>query len=955
MGHGSSRIILAALALLLSTSCRVQPGAGPASVQEPAGIQVRAWEHETSDIEVDPRIHFGQLENGLRWAYAKNGEPQDRCYLRLHVDVGSLAETEEERGMAHFLEHMAFNGSENYSAGTLIEWFQAHGMAFGADTNAHTTFGETVYKLDLPESNAISIGEGLGVLRDFAGGLLLQDEEVQKEKGVIDGEERERDSAQMRVFKKRLEHTMAGTLLPERLPIGTKAARDAFTASSVRRFYERWYRPENMTLVLVGDLEGVDPVPLIEQAFADLKAPAEPLAREPDVGRPSGLSQSYSIFEPEIPAVLLAIERSTEWQDEPYDREHLADDLPLGVAHAMLNLRLRELSKLQDAPFLNAQVSRGELLNVTEMVSMSIACPTEKWKAALAAGEQELRRALEHGFQEGELAEQRAERLRGLDEAVEREPTSGSAALVSRLLRAAEERYVPANATTRRAILKPAIESLTVEDCHAALREAWSQGELSISATGKLDLGGDAGDQLVAEYENSRAVDVAASAGIEVSEFAYASSPDQKGAISSQERVEDLDFATVRFQNGVTLNVKKTDFKERQILIDTRIGEGRLSLPSESAALTRVADMVFHSGGLEAHSEDDLRRLTAGRQASVSFGIGEDHFSLSGATTADDLLLQCELTCAYIEHPGWRDEGLIMLRKQIPLLYESLEHQHMGPMMREFLPEVYSGDQRFGMPPRESLESFGLAEVKEWLGPQLASAPVEVTICGDLDIEQTIDIVARTFGSLPARREYREFAEHRLAPAPLGGIRQTHSIVTDVPKSMVLVLLPTTDGIDLTRRQRLSFLDTVVDDRLRIHVRERLGAAYTPQSQMEAGRLYPGVGMQLMLAMADPDKVDVLVEACLEICDALASDGVTDEEVERLREPILRRMRDMKRRNGFWLGAIAESHRRPESLDEVRNLTGAFEGIGAAELSELAARFFSRDRASILVVNPGPK
>ncbi len=220
--------------------------------QAPTGA--RAWEHQTSDIPVDPRIHFGALANGLRYAWMDNSEPKQRCYLRLHVDVGSLAESDAERGMAHYLEHMAFNGSKRFPAGSLVEWFQRHGMSFGADTNASTGFSQTIYQLDLPVSDEKTIVEGLQVMRDYADGLLIEPKEVDFERGVIDGEERERDSAGMRVLKETLRLQMSGTKVAERLPIGIKAARDKLDAPALRKFYSTWYRPDNMTLLVIGDL-----------------------------------------------------------------------------------------------------------------------------------------------------------------------------------------------------------------------------------------------------------------------------------------------------------------------------------------------------------------------------------------------------------------------------------------------------------------------------------------------------------------------------------------------------------------------------------------------------------------------------------------------------------------------------------------------------------------------------
>jgi len=195
----------------------------------PSGT-VTPWPHESSDLQVDQRIHYGSLPNGMRFAWADNPEPNDRVYLRLHVNAGSFGETDTELGMAHFLEHMAFNGSENFEPGTLIEWFQEHGMSFGADTNAHTIFSETVYKLDMPDRDEATLRDGLKVMRDFAGGLDLLEAEVQAEKGVIDGEQRERDSAGFRAFVQVLNRQFAGTRYAVRMPIGTKEVRDEFTA-----------------------------------------------------------------------------------------------------------------------------------------------------------------------------------------------------------------------------------------------------------------------------------------------------------------------------------------------------------------------------------------------------------------------------------------------------------------------------------------------------------------------------------------------------------------------------------------------------------------------------------------------------------------------------------------------------------------------------------------------------
>ncbi|HVS20075.1 MAG TPA: insulinase family protein [Planctomycetota bacterium] len=944
-------LVFALVALPLA--CRSD---GPAAAPEaPATtVEPRAWPHETSDIPVDPRVHFAALDNGLRIAWAANPEPDERCYVRLHVDVGSLAETERERGLAHFLEHLAFNGSENFPAGTLIEWFQSHGMSFGADTNAHTSFSETVYKLDLPEADAETLREGLAVLRDFAGGLLLEPDEVEAEKGVIDGEERERDSPGMRLFERELQLAFAGTRLPERLPIGTRAARSAFDAELVRGFYERWYRPDAMTLVIVGDLGDLDPLPLIEDAFADLRAPAVPLPVEPDVGAPESYARSYAIAEDEVPTVTLTLQRLVPWEEEPPTRAEWVEDLPLAYARSMINLRLSELAKTEAAPFLGAGLSSAEAFEVFDGEALNVTADPERWKEALAFCERELRRALQDGFAASELAEVRANALRSLDEAVEREAKAHSGALVNALLAAAEEDFVPTDARTRRGILKPALEALTPEACHAALVEAWGRGEPSVSATGNLDLGDDAAALLLAAYAESAAVPVESSAVAEAAAFAYPSDPAVRGEIVERREVEDLEFTQVVFANGVRLNVKATDFQEQQILLAVRFGEGRLTHSKDAYVEEWVANQVLGGAGLEAHSVDDLRRLTAGRQVGLRLAVGLDAFQIDGATTPEDLLFELELARATLAHPGWRPDGLVPFKRQVPLFLQQLPRRVQGPLFREFLPALYQGDPRFGLPDEESIQAVEMETLRAWIEPLLDDAPVELSLVGDLDVDAAIDAVAQTVGTLPQRRAWREHAEERVAPAPASGVHQVHAIDTEDEKSLVLVVFPLPDGIDADRRRRFALLDAVLADRIRVHVREELGAAYSPGTSLSMNPVYPDVGSWTLEGQAEPEQADALREALLATAEALANEGVTDEELERQRAPILNQRRDGKRTNGFWIGVLDESQRDPAHLDQVRSGDRVFEATTAEELSALAAEHLQRERASTLIVNPEP-
>jgi len=914
---------------------------------------VRAWEHEHSDLAVDPRLHFGHFANGVRWVWARNAEPKFRSYLRLHVNAGSLGEEDSERGLAHFLEHMAFNGSEHYPAGTLVEWFQRQGMAFGADLNAHTDFGETVYELDLPNSDATLLDEGLGVLRDFAFGLTLAEAEIDKEKGVVDSEERERDSPGYRLFVRQLQTLLGETRLDERIPIGVQATRARFTSESVRAFYRRWYRPENLTLVLVGDLGELDPVPLFAKHFEGVPRPAGAPAVEPPRGAVTKLAQRLSLHEPEVPSVSIRVDSLVPWVERPESAARWRAELPLMVARSIVDLRFSERVKRADAPFLSAGLGSAEAMQALDGEELTVNCAPEKWREALAAGEQELRRALQHGFQSAELEEVRANLQRSLREAVEREATQTSASLVGTILGAAEERSVPTSAQTLLDVLQPVLEALTAESCQQALAQAWSKGTLTITTLGHLDLGAQPAQALDEAWGASRAVEVAKGAAIEVADFAYLPAPEAPAArLPELAPVADLEFAQFRLDNGVRVNVKRTDFREKQILFRAQLGEGRLSLGARGQPLGWMSERVFEDGGLGKHTLDELRRILAGKEVVVSFSAGVDSFSFAGATTQADLLLQCAVVCAYLQDAGWREDGFVRVKRELPLMYESMRHQHQGPVVREFMSAVFSGDQRFAFFAQPELEAVELPAVRDWLAPFLADAPLELSFVGDLEPEAVRAAVAATFGRLPARRAPRAYDEQRKVPAPKSGVHQVHTIDTQVPKSLLVVVFPIPDELDSERTWRFGFLTEVLRDRLRLEVREKLGAAYSPSAGLQQSRTFPGVGLLSLQAMTEPANVETLKEACLAVTDALAKDGVRAEEVARLREPILKGLRDARRENAWWLNVMAESQKRPAVLDEARKQVAYYESITAEQLTELAKAYLGRERCSSVIVNP---
>jgi zinc protease len=803
------------------------------------------------------------------------------------------------------------------------------------------------------------VADGLKVMRDVADGLTIPDVEVQAEKGVVDGEERERDRPEVRAGLAALAKVFAGTLVPTRIPIGKKAVRDAFDAKAVRAFYEKWYRPENYTLLLVGDLAGRDPTKQIQAAFGDLKQPASPAPGDPELGTPTLDAKAFFVFDHELPNVTLEVQRLVAHEERPDTKATRLADVARDHAHAMIDLRLEKLVKKADAPFLAAQAGRGGGFDLLEGEALSVTCEPKKWREALLAVETELRRALAHGFDQSELDEVRKNELRELDEAVSSEKTRPSASYVHELLSAAHDRLVPTDAATDRSLYKPALEALTCEACQKALAKEWSLGTLMVSATGGLDLAKEAKpgeapeQQLLDAWAAGEKVEVAESHDAVAQKWGYAADPALAGKVATRKHVDEFDFEDVLFENGVRLLVKKTDFTAREIQVRAFVGEGALTLDPKQNVLREFATRtLFPACGLGKHSIDDLRKLTAGRQIGAQFLVNDDVFTIAGATTKDDLELECELTCAALTDPGWREEGAVPYRRAIPQVYERMVHDPRWPVDSVFLPSLFGHDPRVAPPGKEALLAVTLDQEKAWLQPAMANAPIDVVLVGDVDVDAAVTGVANTFGALPKRRAREEWKERRVYPTMKGGVHESYTVESERPAAIALVDYATTDGFDSPTRRALLFLARVVSDRLRLEIREKRGMSYSPNANTMASRVYPGYGELRLFAGCKPEDADAMVDAMVGVGEALAKDGVTDEEVGRLRPAFLAELRDQLRRNDFWANSLGELHAGRPALEDIRTLVPFYEKLTAAPLTELAKKYLKRDLASTAVVRP---
>lgn len=910
------------------------------------------WPHEISNLQPDPKVNWGMLDNGLRYVILSHDEPPGRVSLRLLVQAGSLMETDAQRGLAHFLEHMAFNGTRNFPAAEMVEYFQRLGMAFGADTNAHTWWLETVYKLELPESSDSLLKDAFQLFQDYANGMLLDEKEIDGERGVILAEKRARESIEFRISRDELRFNLPDSLIPYRFAIGEEevilnAPREEFVS-----FYNKWYTADRLVLVAVGDITEEQLEPLINEYLGALPENRMPLSA-PDLGTIAERGAQARVYrEGEASAVSVSITTVRRDQDIVDSAEHRERDIITRVANAIINRRLRILSKQEGAAFVQGAAFSYDWLDFAEYAGIELRCQPDKWNAALEVAETELRRALEYGFTESETREIAARLLNNYEEAVEQANTRKSRDLADALVRSVSDADVFTSPEQDLQLARGVLESISAEKAHAALKDVWS------SSTRLIYVSGNVPDEVTNEmalsvYNSSQKNEVAPPEDTELTDFAYQNFG-EPGQVVDSTTIEDLEIKQLQFSNNVRVNLKRTDFEANVVRVLMRFGAGDLVMPEELPGLSLIASSIFVGGGLEEHSLDDLERIFAGQSVNVNFGVDSDAFVLSGVTNPKDLHDQLRLMTAYLVAPGYREEAIRQTRNRLPQVYRQLMHTPDGVLQDRVASFLAGGDYRFGFPPLESVMSRTISEVREWLDEPLRRGYLEVSVVGDFDEEEVVAILSETVGALPEREnEKPRHAAKRKLEFPGGVGAKVFEYESNIPKAVAMVAWPTADMWDISRTRRLGVLADIITERLRVKIREELGEAYSPYAYNRSSDTFEGYGYAAALITLSPESVAKIAEMTAAIGADLASNGANQDELDRMIAPLLKQLEEWRRNNRYWLSSVlASSQEYPIRLEWSRTMEQDLRSVTLEEINLLAKEYLQAERAVQILVMP---
>ena len=929
------------------------PAAAPVAEPVPVKVTPLPWPQTVSDITPDKGTTFGTLDNGFRYIIYPNSEPPKRVSLRLHIASGSLMEKDDQQGLSHFLEHMVFNGSKNYSAQELIPKMQRLGISFGAHANAYTSFDETVYMLDLPDLSDETTKLGFTVMRDFGDGALLTSEEIDKERGVILSEKVSRDSVGSRLMEQQFSQLLPGSLLAKRFPIGTEeviknAPRERFTD-----LYSRFYTPQRMTFIVVGDIDPKEMQAKIMKTFSSMTNPPQP-GKNPDLGpikQPEGIETAV-FADKEVASTDVSLILARPYSQKPDTAASRADDMKLDVAHSIIDRRFERLAKIEGSAIAAGSISKNDLFNYLELGSLDITAADDRWQEAVPILQQEFQRALQYGFTDAELAEAKSNLLNAYEQEVKQKASRKSEGIASGLAKAVNDGTVFSDPESDLRLAKDALAAMDLAACHDAFKKFWESAGYHLVLTTKEKPAG-AEKELSSLFEESRGKPVEPPTARVTEAFGYTNFG-KSGTVTSSKEVKDMAVTQLVLANQVRINLKQTDFEKGKVRLLARVGSGKLTQPKDMPMLDDFAAAVFEGGGLGKHSNDDLQQILAGKNVGTSFAIGEDAFTLSGTTTAADFATQVQLMCASLTDPGYREEALWQFQKAVPMMYQQLKHSPAGPQ-QEMQAWLHGEDSRFVLATPEKLSIYTLADAKKWLTPELTKGYLELSIVGDFEIDQILPDLLATFGALPTRAAAAPaLPEARKIQFPNAPASKTFTYDSKIPQGIATILWKTASLRGNQREfRRLGVLGDIYSDRIREEIREKLGASYSPDASANGSDAFDGIGYVIAQSIGKPEDLDLLLKTMRDLADKLAKDGATADELDRALKPTLGQLDKTLRDNTYWLGTVmSQSQSDPKRLDLARSRETDYKAITLTEINALAKKYLHGENALLIAIKP---
>ena len=913
-------------------------------------------------LAVDPHVKMGTLPNKMNYWIRAHKTPPGKVNIWMHVGSGSINEDDNQRGLAHFLEHMAFNGSEHFAAGTLVKYFESLGLQFGRDQNAFTSFDQTTYKLTLPDTKPETLEKGLQCLADFGYRLLLPNDKLETERGVILEEARTRKGASQRIIEKLLPLVAPGSRFADRLPIGQE---DVIKTADRQRFvdyYSKWYRPDDTTLIVVGDIDPDAIEKMIVENFSDWK-PVEKAATDTDPGIKDYTTERAGVItDPELEKTEISVARIgplTPLLTNGDFRREMVEDLGGWI----INRRYNEMVEKGIAPFQNAGLGISPFLNVCRYYDAQctgggdgkdIKADSQKWSEMLTALLVEMKRVREFGFLQQELDDAKKETLAGAQQSAQTEATWDAQSFVNSMNSDIARKIKPMSAAQRLELIAALLPGITREEVTESFKKNFDPKArlLLITMPQKDGFTIPTEAQILEAASKAEAVKVDAPKEKERPKSLLETEP-APGAVAAKEEDPDLHILSATLNNGVRVHVRNMDFKKNMVMAQLSIAGGGIRETAANKGITDAAALLLNQPATAKLTSTTIREMMTGKKVAVSGGAGQDNIVVSISGTPEDIeegfrLMYLIMTQGKLEESAlkvWKEENAQQIEKR---------KTNVEAQLREKFSALISGDDPRVKPiSREQLDKITVADAQAWIDAIFKSGPIEAAIVGDIEQGRAMDLAQKYLGSLPKRELVDDsLTALRKIDEKSGPQTATVGVETITPRAVVLTGWRGADWTNVKDRRILQLAGELLSTRLREEIREKRSLAYSPACISQPSKSYKGMGFIAAYFQADPEKAGQAASISEELIEKFAKEGPTDAELDAVRKQFKNSLETQLKEPSYWASVLADLDYRGTKLSDVKEVVEKFSTYSKDEILEVLKRYITPERHIQVITVP---
>lgn len=912
---------------------------------------------ELSDaLPVAPQITKGKLANGLTYYIRKNSKPEQRVELRLAIKAGSILEDEDQLGLAHFTEHMAFNGSRHFKKNELVSYLQSIGVEFGADLNAYTGFDETVYILPIPIDKPENLEKGFLVLEDWASGVLFDKKEIENERGVVLEEERRGKGADERMNKVALPHILQGSRYADRLPIGKTEILKTFKPESIKRFYADWYRPDLMAVVVVGDIDPSAAESLIRKHFEKLKNPAKPRTREYAQVPPRTKSEGLVVTDDEATNHILQVFYSTKVSKVSATVGDYRGNIIKSLSGQLLNLRMQELTQKANPPFLFGGGGESEFVHGYESYFAIAAVSKVGVVPAIEALIVENERARKFGFSAAELDRAKKSFFRRMEQQYnEREKTESADHAEEYLRNFFTNEPIP-GIENEFAYYKKFLDGITLAEVNQyAAQSIPSSAEkklVLLQGPTKAEFPMPSNEELLAAVTRAEQLPVTPFEEKALATALMTSLP-SAGKISTEKSLPDVNVVQLSLENGITIWLKKTDFKNDQVLFSGFRYGGNSLYSNEDALNAQYAASIVSQMGVGQFSPTDLRKMLAGKTVSVSPRITALSEGINGQSGSADVETLLQLTHLYFTAPRKDPELFTSFRTRQQGMIQNMLSDPRTIFQDSVSRMLYNNHPRGPRFPRAAdFDNLSLDRMMEIYRERFGNASGwTFFLVGSFDVEQVKPLIATYLGSLPSTRNNTAGFKD-LGIRPVKGVVKKEIRKGKEEQSLISIAFTGETPFLPEEQLKLQALLDLVEIKMTETLREKLSGVYSSQIGGSLNKNpYPNYSINLSIPCG-PENVDKLIAAALAEIQKIKDAGPTPEDLNKVKETFTKKQQENLKENSYWLNALQRSAELGTNPSSILTVEKRINEVTAKELQERARKYFQMNNYFQAVLYP---